>query len=146
MEPEVRYSDEKLAEFEKLLIAKKVQLVDELDTLRQLISANDQNVVGYTSHMADEGSEFNSHETNFALAQRQGEYLQYIEEALERVRRKSYGICKVCHGLIEENRLKAVPTTTTHVGCKTQIKEQEAAAAERAKARMAVAKMAKSAE
>lgn len=140
--PEIRYSEEKLAYFEDLLKQKRSSLIEELETLEKLNSTNEGGNAGYTSHLADEGSDFNSYETNFALAQRQGDYLQYIEDALDRIKRKTYGICKVCHDLIEEARLKAVPTTTTHVGCKGQIKEKEAMAIERAKARAALAKQA----
>lgn len=141
--PEIRHSDEQLAIFEQLLKEKRAGLIEELETLEKLNSVNEAGgAAGYTSHLADEGSDFNSYETNFALAQRQGDYLQYIEEALDRIKRKTYGICKVCQGLIEETRLRAVPTTTTHVGCKGQIKEKEAQAIERAKARAAIARQA----
>lgn len=138
--PEIRYDDEKLAEFEAVLKAKRVDLLQELETLEKLNSMNEAGGSGYSSHLVDEGSDFNSYETNFALAQRQGDYLQYVEDALDRIKRKTYGICKVCQGLIEDKRLKAVPTTTTHVGCKGQIKEREAQAIERAKARAALVK------
>ena len=79
-------------------------------------------------------------ETNFDLIQRESKFLVYIEEALERIHHGTFGICKVCHELIEEERLIAVPTTTTHVDCKKQVKVKEQAALEKQKAREALAK------
>jgi DnaK suppressor protein len=140
MYPEVRFSDAELADFEALLRDKRSKLIEELETLDKLNKGHDGATMGYSSHLTEEGSDMNAYETNFALAQRQGDYLQYVEEALDRIKRKTYGICKVCNELIESQRLKAVPTTTTHVGCKGTIKEREAQAVERARARAAIAR------
>ena len=36
-------------------------------------------------------------ETNFDLAVRDGKYLVYIEEALQRIKDGTFGICKICN-------------------------------------------------
>ena len=64
-------------------------------------------------------------ETNFDLAEREGKYLVYLEDALERVRKGTFGICKVCEELIPRSRLEAVPTATKCVNCKEESKKKE---------------------
>jgi DnaK suppressor protein len=48
-------------------------------------------------------------ETNFDLAAREGKYLVYLEEALQRIKNGTFGICKICNQLIPKARLEAVP-------------------------------------
>ncbi len=80
---------------------------------------------GYATHLADVASDYNSLETNFDLAARDGKYLVYLEEALQRIEDSTYGICKVCHKLIPKARLEAVPTATKCVSCKSETKKRE---------------------
>ena len=80
---------------------------------------------GYATHLADVASDYNSLETNFDLAARDGKYLVYLEEALQRIEDGTYGICKVCHKLIPKARLEAVPTATKCVSCKSETKKRE---------------------
>ncbi len=137
-ENQERYSQEKLDMFEKILVEKRSKVVKELEFLENTSIRDNENGGGYTSHMSEEGSDFTLMETNFDLIQRESKFLVYVEEALERVKHKTYGVCKVCDKLIEEARLVAVPTTTTHVDCKKQVKVKEKEALEKAKAREAL--------
>jgi DnaK suppressor protein len=61
------------------------------------------------------------------MASREGKYLFYIEEALDRVRNGSFGVCKKCGKLIPKARLEAVPTAKMCIECKT--KQERAAEA-----------------
>lgn len=79
----------------------------------------------YATHPADVASDYNSLETNFDLAARDGKYLVYLEEALQRIEDGTYGICKVCKKLIPKARLEAVPTATKCVSCKSETKKRE---------------------
>lgn len=136
------FPKKKLEEFEQILLEKRAKIVKELAYLESnsftTEDAADQG--GYTSHLAEEGSDFSTMETNFDLIQREGKFLVYIEEALERIKHGTYGICKVCDELIEEDRLKAVPTTSTHVECKEKIKVKEKADLEKEKIKEALAR------
>ena len=75
-------------------------------------------------------------ETNLELAERESKYLVYIEEALERVRKGTYGVCKICQGLIPKARLEAVPTATKCVNCKEETKKREVIEQQQELARM----------
>jgi DnaK suppressor protein len=135
-----KYNKKKLEMFEKILVEKRGKVVKELEYLENTSIRDNETAGGYTSHMSEEGSDFSLMETNFDLIQRESKFLVYIEEALERIHHKTFGICKVCDKLIEEERLMAVPTTSTHVDCKKKVKVKEQVALEKEKAKQALAK------
>ncbi len=58
------------------------------------------------------------------IREREQKLLKKIDEALERMRTKTYGICERCAGEIPYKRLKARPVTTLCIECKT-LQEQE---------------------
>src|SRR5205809_1933750 len=63
---------------------------------------------------------------NFSLRlkEREQKLLKKIDEALDRMETKTYGICERCGQEIPYKRLKARPVTTLCIECKT-LQEQE---------------------
>ena len=57
---------------------------------------------------------------NLLLAQREGNYIDYLDEALHRIADGTFGICRVCGGEIGRPRLEAVPTATQCIACKSK--------------------------
>ena len=112
----VRYSDADLEEFRILIENNKKEVIEELQTLYDRIE--DFNNIDfsesstYSMHMAEQGSDAMEKEKTYNLIQRQKELLQKLNSALERVKDKTFGICRVCGCLIAKERLLAVPTTT----------------------------------
>ena len=74
----------------------------------------------YSLHMADHGTDAMEREKSLLLAQRGGDYLDYLNEALERIDTGSFGVCRLCGGVIGRARLEAVPTATQCIECKSQ--------------------------
>ena len=74
----------------------------------------------YSLHMADHGTDAMEREKSLLLAQRGGDYLDYLNEALERIDAGSFGVCRLCGGMIGRARLEAVPTATQCIECKSQ--------------------------
>jgi DnaK suppressor protein len=73
------------------------------------------------SHIADIGSEtFEQHNT-LRLLDNDGEVLDEIEVALERIEEGVYGACTECEQKIPKTRLKAIPYTPYCVKCASQI-------------------------
>ena len=66
-------------------------------------------------------------EQNFALRIRERErnLIKKIDEALNRMVNRLYGICESCGEEIPIPRLKARPVTTLCIACKTQQEEKE---------------------
>ena len=59
------------------------------------------------------------------MAIRQRKYIADLENALIRIRNKTYGICVISGELIDKRRLLAVPTTTKSLVAKTEQNKQE---------------------
>jgi DnaK suppressor protein len=74
----------------------------------------------YSLHTAEQGTDAIEREKTFLHAQRTSDYIKKLDEAIERIDRGTYGICVVCGGLIEKERLQAVPITQKHVDCKNR--------------------------
>lgn len=117
----VRYSDAELAEF-KEIIDKKLE-----DARVNLISLQDQ-ILEITENTGDEhGGDWmddssinNEMEMLNNMAIRQRMYIKDLENALVRIRNKSYGICSITGELIDKKRLLAVPATTKSLSAKAE--------------------------
>ena len=109
--------------FRKLLIRKKEELLSELrylETSSMSATAKDQSgdLSSYSYHMADQGTDTMEREMVFSLASREGRYLHHLNEALERIEKGTYGICRSCGKEISKSRLKVVPNATQCIICK----------------------------
>ncbi len=125
-----KMSQKDLEYFKALLIERRRQLVASQNDASSSETFQGQRDQGgenasYATHLADAASDYNSLETNFDLAARDGKYLVYLEEALQRIEAGTFGVCKVCHKLIPKARLEAVPTATKCVTCKSETKKRE---------------------
>ncbi len=58
------------------------------------------------------------------IKEREQKLLKKIDEALDRLKKNTYGICERCEEEIPYQRLKARPVTTLCIACKT-VQEQE---------------------
>lgn len=116
-----RYSDEELAEF-KALIEKKISDARiDLDGLKDSLSHKDDNGTDDTIHsfnMMEDGAGTLSREEVAQLAQRQEKFIRNLENALNRIQNKTYGICRETGKLIQKERLRAVPHATLSIEAK----------------------------
>jgi RNA polymerase-binding transcription factor DksA len=123
----VRYSDEDLEVFAEVINEAKVEALDELRMLKERLEdltsfdAGEESMI-YSMHMAEQGSEAQEKEKTYAQIQRISEHIKKLEDAMERIRNKSYGICRVCGCLIAKERLMAVPVTTLSAAYKIHSK------------------------
>lgn len=120
-----RLNRDELKYFEKLLNEKKETLLQEQSYLEDnALRLNSKDGAGDLSshayHLADHATETQDREQAFHLASREGKFLYYIEEALDRVRAGTFGICRKCGTLIPKARLEAVPTAKMCINCKSQ--------------------------
>ena len=70
--------------------------------------------------MADLGSDNFEQEFTLSLMQSEGDTLQLIEAALERIEEGSYGECEECGAKIPKKRLNAIPYANMCVKCASQ--------------------------
>src|SRR5580765_1327657 len=104
------------------------QASDMLEEMkRQLMKEMQSRVKGETEGVKDEGrdtydlaSDERDREINFILNDREREKLLAINEALQRIKEKSYGLCESCEGEIQLGRLKVLPFTRLCVKCQEE--------------------------
>ena len=118
-----KWSKSDLDKFTTLINNKRDILLTELAEAKEkadeVIKNNSVNAI-YSSHMADAGSDQQEMEKNYYMMDRGNSYLQYLNRALEMIKDGTFGICTGCGQLINEERLKEVPHTTSCFDCKTK--------------------------
>ncbi len=117
----VRYSDGELAEFKALIEKKLANAQEQLDSLQeQILEITENTSDEHGGDWMDDSSINNDVEMLNNMAIRQRRYIKDLENALVRIRNKTYGICSITGELIDKKRLLAVPTTTKSLLAKTQ--------------------------
>ena len=119
-----------LKHFQNVLEGKQAAASADLEELERVSRNEDaqessEDRSAYSLHMADRGTDAMEREKNMLLAQREGSYLDYVDEALQRIGDGTFGICRSCGGDIGRARLEAVPTTTWCIECKSKVKSKE---------------------
>jgi DnaK suppressor protein len=111
-----------LEKYEKLLLAKRAELMEELGLFHKSGSSTVKEASGeissYSTHMADQGTDSFEREKAFQLASKGGRFLHHIDEALRRIKDRTYGKCQECGNDISLARLEAVPHARFCIECK----------------------------
>jgi DnaK suppressor protein len=120
---ETRYSDSDLKEFQTLIEEKLGVAQENYNELQRALSHQDDNSTDDTSptfKMMEDGSETMSREETAQLAARQEKFIRNLENALLRIKNKTYGICRVTGKLIPKERLRLVPHATMSIEAKNK--------------------------
>ena len=122
-----RYSDEELKFFEDLINKKLNKAKDEFkilkDTLNRTNDEGTDSTSGGNTKVLEDGAETAEKENLSQLAARQLKYITNLENALVRIKNRTYGICTVTGKLIPKERLIAVPHTTQSIEAKMMKKD-----------------------
>jgi RNA polymerase-binding transcription factor DksA len=126
------YSARELEYFRKIIVEKRKEILEELTILKESMMdvttgeyASENST--YSMHM-EQGTDAMEREKTFLFASREGKFLNYLDDALRRIDKGTYGICldcieepknlcKTCP-LIPKERLEAVPHAQLCVECK----------------------------
>ena len=120
---ETRYSDNDLQEFQALIEEKLAVARENYDELQRALSHSDDNTTDDTAptfKMMEDGSETMSREETAQLAARPQKFIVNLENALLRIKNKTYGICRVTGKLIPKARLRLVPHATMSIEAKNK--------------------------
>lgn len=116
----VRYSNADLEEFKALIESRLARVASQISQLQeQLEDLYENNANGYD--MDDNSSLDQEKDILQTMLTRQQKHGNDLENALIRIRNKSYGICEITRKLIDKRRLLAVPTTTKSLAAKQQL-------------------------
>jgi DnaK suppressor protein len=105
-------SEVELAEFRQLLLDKRRELIGDMNNLSdeaRRIGAPGGTVSSMPLHMADLGSDTWEQELTLGLIENERGLLREIDEALDRIEKKTYGICIATNKPIGKARLKFKP-------------------------------------
>lgn len=119
------YTKTELEHFRKIILEKKKEILEELETLRDSMMdattgeyASESSM--YSTHM-EQGTDAMEREKTFLFASREGKFLNHLEDALQRIDKGEYGKCSECGKLIEKERLEAVPHAQQCLRCKMNL-------------------------
>lgn len=108
-----------LEAFREALLRKKIELVGTagVRTLQATMENNSRQ-----GDMADQASGNNEVHIALKLRQTDAKILQAIEEALQRIDKGTFGVCRDCGNPIADARLHAIPWTRVCINCKEKQK------------------------
>jgi DnaK suppressor protein len=115
------YSDEELEYFRQIIIKKRDEAEQEMESLQSSLRESMENASdesAYSFHMADAGTDAQEREKTYMLFNRTRKFIRYLDDALERIDNKTYGVCKVTGKKISKGRLEAVPHTQLSIEAK----------------------------
>jgi len=121
MAEKTTYTKDELKEFTQIILDKIECAQEDLDILRAATSNDSDNGTEDTSptfKAFEEGSTTLSKEENIKLAERQAKFILHLNNALLRIKNKTYGICRVTGKLIAKERLRLVPHATLSIEAK----------------------------
>jgi RNA polymerase-binding transcription factor DksA len=121
MAEKTTYSADELEKFHKIILAKIESAEEDLKILRAATANDSDNGTEDTSptfKQFEEGSSTLSKEENIKLAERQAKFILHLNNALLRIKNKTYGICRVTGKLIAKERLNLVPHATLSIEAK----------------------------
>lgn len=108
-----KLTDKQLKQFEEMLMRIREELSRQIAYLRgaSLTRADEVNP-------EEDGTDAFERQLALKLAAGEGDSIFEIDEALERIRNKTYGVCQDCGCVIHTGRLKALPFARRCVECK----------------------------
>jgi DnaK suppressor protein len=120
--PKKGYSKADLEHFKKIILEKRKEILEELESLKSTmmdVTTGQYEIENstYSLHM-EQGTDAMEREKTFLFASREGKFLNYLDDALQRIQHGTYGFCSECGSLIDKERLEAVPHAHQCVKCK----------------------------
>jgi DnaK suppressor protein len=111
---------QRLEKFKQRLVAKRKELVSEVRGSN--VGSLETNADGIQD-IADQASSAYTKEFLLSIGDAERRMLRQVDEALDKIRQDTYGLCESCGEMINERRLEALPFARLCVKC--QEKEEE---------------------
>jgi DnaK suppressor protein len=105
-----------LAVLKDVLLRKRAEILATSTGTRPLPASMDVN--SRQGDLADQATGNNEVHIQLKLKQTDAKILQAIEEALHRMERGVYGVCRDCGEMVAAARLEAIPWTRVCISCK----------------------------
>jgi len=105
--------------YERLMQAREAVMGQMQSHAESALNCSEAEKRGVTTHMADVCSDNSRHEMELRLMTEEGNVLELIENAIQRLVDGKYGICQDCGERISEARLEARPYAVYCIKCKS---------------------------
>src|SRR3974377_637349 len=104
----------KLEKFKQRLLAKRKELISEVrgSNVGSLETSSDG-----IQDIADQASRDYTKEFLLSIGDTERRMLRQVDEALDKIRQDTYGLCESCGELINERRLEALPFARLGLSC-----------------------------
>ncbi|MBN1574459.1 MAG: TraR/DksA family transcriptional regulator [Deltaproteobacteria bacterium] len=112
---------ESLKEIEEILKEMRHELLKEIK--EKIKSESDIKTKGDVGDIYDLASDERDRELNIIISDRDMDKIEEIDEALERIKDGTYGICMECEAKIPKERLMIMPFAQLCVHCKSKIEK-----------------------
>jgi DnaK suppressor protein len=111
----------KVERFKQRLIEKRRELLSGVrgSNIKSLEVAADG-----IQDIADQASSAYTKEFLLSIGDAERRMLKQIDDALDRIRQDTYGLCEVCGEIIGERRLEALPFAKLCIGCQEEEEER----------------------
>jgi len=124
------FKEKELEKYRQLLIKRKLDIIGDIKAIEESNLSKSQkessgDLSGYSLHMADMASDNYDREFYLGLADDERERLRKIDEALQRIKEKTYGICLESGKPINKKRLDVVPWAEYSIEIQTQHERQQ---------------------
>ncbi|MDY6877848.1 MAG: TraR/DksA C4-type zinc finger protein [Chloroflexota bacterium] len=102
--------------------AKRELLEEQVKLGKQLqrLQSAEYESVGYSNHMADDGTDAFDQAVGVALKRKVEASLEEIERALAKFDNGTYGICEACGARIDRARLEVLPQAVHCLDCQSR--------------------------
>ena len=131
-EEEARRIPEKWRRYHKLLVDSRAKLEDVLarhtdEALKKSGKDDAGDLSGYSQHMADAGTDTADRDFALNLISSEQAQIKEIDDALERMRQGTYGVCEITGRPIPASRLASVPHTRYSIEGQKELERQRRA-------------------
>lgn len=119
---------QELSAWKDRLLEERQRLEVELEAAKQSTNATTRDssgdLSGYSSHMADLGTDTMEREKAFLFAEQKRSRLAEVNDALARIENGRFGVCEACGQSIPPRRLERVPAARFCVSCQEKREKQ----------------------
>jgi len=104
------FGKKELEHFKAIILEKRKEILEELESLKSTmmdVTTGQYEIENstYSSHM-EQGTDAMEREKTFLFASREGKFLNYLDDALIRIEKGTYGFCTECGNLMDRERLE----------------------------------------
>ena len=114
-----KLTKEELDQFESMLVERRGLLLNDFRALEEEEAQAGATDSVLSTHLADVGSDRASSDVNLGCQATTSSEIREIDEAMERIRDGSFGLCEECDKPIAKGRLEAIPYARLCLPCKT---------------------------